>query len=296
MNKTLHFNKKALAWKSPLILTLILCKAGLGQDGLIDPKSSTMYSNTWQNLVVQSNSRSCDVTTGTQRGQFRGTGTRYLIPFQVSLANVGDADWSFVGQNNTCLGTTNQLKYFSKFTPIYQFGTNHGNGIAPTYKDYYFLTNSQQYWFDAGPSSHPTTHYITKGWTDMYSSGTNGNWADMTGLPSGEYAIEITANPENLYPEPNDVEDDNAWVSVELDWTNKRFRGLTSKTLSSGWTFSNKRLYGINGPITVSGGLYQASGTNAHFGLTGTTIAITGGQITVGSSGKFTARAFHTYP
>lgn len=44
---------------------------------------------------------------------------------------------------------------------------------------------------------------ITVGWSDLYDWDVEGNWIDVTGLPSGEYMLEIEVNPEHVIQEGN---------------------------------------------------------------------------------------------
>lgn len=42
---------------------------------------------------------------------------------------------------------------------------------------------------------------IQVGWSDIYDGGLPGQWIDITGVPAGEYDLEITINPEHIIDE-----------------------------------------------------------------------------------------------
>lgn len=56
---------------------------------------------------------------------------------------------------------------------------------------------------------------ISAGWADVYSSGLDGQWVDITGLPSGTYVLETEVNAERFYKE-SDYTNNRAWVDVTI--------------------------------------------------------------------------------
>lgn len=44
---------------------------------------------------------------------------------------------------------------------------------------------------------------ISTGWSDIYDAGLEGQWIDITGLPSGNYVFEVEVNPLRLVVETN---------------------------------------------------------------------------------------------
>src|SRR6185503_7713348 len=46
---------------------------------------------------------------------------------------------------------------------------------------------------------------ISIGWADVYSRNTQGQWADATGLPSGQYWLEDVADPYNRIQESDET-------------------------------------------------------------------------------------------
>lgn len=65
-------------------------------------------------------------------------------------------------------------------------------------------------------------HYLTcdvqgiaKGWADEYHWALDGQWVDVTGLPSGEYVLEAEVNAEHVYEESS-YENNRAWETVHI--------------------------------------------------------------------------------
>jgi Lysyl oxidase len=42
---------------------------------------------------------------------------------------------------------------------------------------------------------------LSKGWTDRYGKSLDGQWVDITGLPAGNYVLEVEVNAERLFGE-----------------------------------------------------------------------------------------------
>ena len=55
----------------------------------------------------------------------------------------------------------------------------------------------------ANPSASYTcsNQGIQAGWADVYSSNLSGQWVDITGVPAGNYVLEIIMDPMNLIDE-----------------------------------------------------------------------------------------------
>jgi hypothetical protein len=71
-----------------------------------------------------------------------------------------------------------------------------------------------------------TTIGLSVGWGDRYSSATNYQWIDITGLKNGRYRLTATADPANWFFETNDANNST--------WTDLRIRGGTVSVLASG--------------------------------------------------------------
>jgi len=91
------------------------------------------------------------------------------------------------------------------------------NGVGPVVSTHdkisYALVDSTAY-NTSLPGAPPSRHYdstndpllgISVGWADIYSRTTHGQWADATGLPSGQYWLEVIADPYNRIQESNET-------------------------------------------------------------------------------------------
>lgn len=56
---------------------------------------------------------------------------------------------------------------------------------------------------------------ISRGWADSYSSRLDGQWIDITGMPAGNYFLEVEVNAEHLFTETNYANNSSA-VPVKL--------------------------------------------------------------------------------
>ncbi len=72
-----------------------------------------------------------------------------------------------------------------------------------------------------------TTMGLSVGWGDRYSSATNYQWVDITGLKNGRYRLTATADPVNWFIEGNDANNST--------WTDLRIRGGSVSVLASGF-------------------------------------------------------------
>jgi len=112
---------------------------------------------------------------------------------------VGAVDW-YVGNPNgnpafvwaPCHGHYHFNDYMQ-----YRLLDSAGNLVAPGYKVGFCLTDSLR----GDPNANPTPKYhcglqgIQKGWADVYTAATSGQWVDITGVPDGYYILEQTVNP-----------------------------------------------------------------------------------------------------
>jgi hypothetical protein len=71
------------------------------------------------------------------------------------------------------------------------------------------------------PSAAPAPKYdcdaqgIQAGWSDVYDSGLEGQWIDITGVPAGNYTLEVTMNPDRVLLEA-DYTNNTATVPVVI--------------------------------------------------------------------------------
>jgi hypothetical protein len=72
--------------------------------------------------------------------------------------------------------------------------------------------------FSERPSNGYTCAFqgITAGWGDRYGSELDGQWVDITDLPSGDYTLVVTVNAARKIPEAHDVEADVVALPVRV--------------------------------------------------------------------------------
>jgi hypothetical protein len=150
------------------------------------------------------------------------TGTRRLLRFDTATANVGTGDlvvgsptagvcfqWSQCHQHYHFLG-------FSNYTLYEQDGTT----VAATgHKQSFCLEDVEQY--QAAPAPDPADPFTCNdqglhvGWEDVYPADIDCQWVDITGVPPGDYLLEVAINTAGYLPESN-YANDTATVPVTI--------------------------------------------------------------------------------
>jgi hypothetical protein len=57
---------------------------------------------------------------------------------------------------------------------------------------------------------------LSSGWVDLYDRALDGQWVDVTGVPSGAYTLVVTVNAGGLLPEADDRWPNTARVPVQI--------------------------------------------------------------------------------
>ena len=136
-----------------------------------------------------------------EEGVIGAYGWRRLMVFDVVIVNAGDGDL-VVGDrsdlNNPYAGAFYldpchghyHLKGFSEYRLLYQDGNEAKSG----HKQGFCFEDSFKF------SDHPSNGYhcgnqgITSGWGDWYYKQLVGQWIDVTGVPEGDYLLEVEIN------------------------------------------------------------------------------------------------------
>lgn len=93
-----------------------------------------------------------------------------------------------------------------------------GDILATGGKVSFCLIDIAQYDSNAGPSQYHscgTTQGITAGWSDVYSRGLSNQWINITGIPDGNYWLEVIVDPENQLLE-SDESNNTTIIEVEI--------------------------------------------------------------------------------
>jgi hypothetical protein len=155
-----------------------------------------------------------------QEGCVDAPGVRRLLSFSTQTANIGGSD-IVLGDPTT--------------TPGFEFAACHGHFHFEGYADYQLLdatgavaaTGHKQAFclLDSEPvgiAGAPTTprfhcgfQGIQRGWSDVYGSGLDCQWVDITNVPEGDYTLRIRINPDRVIQEA-DYTNNIADVSVHI--------------------------------------------------------------------------------
>lgn len=156
-----------------------------------------------------------------EEGCVEQIGPRRLLRFSTYAPNVGAADF-IVGSpqldpESFEWAVCHQHWHFSGFAD-YRLLDARGLTIASGHKPAFALMDLAPWIVDAGPSTYPLedgTQGISAGWADAYVSQLDCQWVDITGVPAGDYQLEITINPDARVEESNHA-DNTLRVDVTL--------------------------------------------------------------------------------
>lgn len=167
-----------------------------------------------------------DTSCAVLEGCVGGSGVRQLLRFTSTSINQGKVD--LVGQNpltnphryefGECHGHYH-AKQFAKYTLL----DDMGKVVLKGQKLAYCAEDSTQRLFssDINCSKKYTCEDqgIQAGWADTYAWGLDCSWLDVTGLPAGNYAVELIFNPDRVMKEASyDNNIVTGWVAIPKNW------------------------------------------------------------------------------
>jgi hypothetical protein len=177
-----------------------------------------------------------DVSCALEEMCVGGSGDRRLLHFSTITPNVGEGDF-IVGSPDLEpekfeWGACHGHWHFKDFAS-YRLLDADMQVVATGHKMSFALIDLAQYWEDAGPRKYPLadgTQGITLGWADVYNWGLDCQWVDITGVPSGDYVLEVSINPAEQVEEitfDNNIalipvtitDEDTGMPSVPKAWT-----------------------------------------------------------------------------
>jgi len=177
-------------------------------------------------------------------------GTRRLIRFDTQTENQGTADLFFGSPANNPLfvwAPCHAHYHFQNYMS-YRLRDAQGNLAAIGLKVGFCMLDS----FRWDPNAPPSGKYncgnqgIQTGWGDLYNSTLDGQWIDITGLPDGNYTIELEVNPQGIIQ--------------ESDYSNN----ITTVPISIGNPFAPPLNDNFASAGTLSGGFSSEPGTTAN--------------------------------
>jgi hypothetical protein len=136
-----------------------------------------------------------------------GTGVRKLLRFDTRTPNIGTGDLT-LGDPRASGGSftwsaCHQHYHFNGYANYRLLG-NGGQVVATGHKQAFCLLDLDPNSPNAGePKYHCLNQGISAGWADIYSKYLDCQWIDITGVPSGNYTLEVSINPGHSFQESN---------------------------------------------------------------------------------------------
>lgn len=147
-------------------------------------------------------------------------GTRRLLQFGTETRNIGTADLFLgnpAGNPAFVFDSCHGHYHFNDFAE-YRLLNLNGVQVATGNKVGFCLLDYHAWDPNANPSSvyDCANQGIQRGWADVYSSSLPCQWIDITGLPPGDYIIEMEIDPENRIAE-TDENNNLTRIPVRID-------------------------------------------------------------------------------
>jgi hypothetical protein len=134
-------------------------------------------------------------------------GTRTIIRFSTETENSGTADLYFGNPANNPLFVWAPCHAHYHFQNYMSYRLRDANGqiVALGLKVGFCILDVFRWKSGSANNAKYTcsNQGIQVGWGDLYDSTLDGQWIDITGLPPGNYTIEIEANPQGIIQESN---------------------------------------------------------------------------------------------
>ncbi|MEW5852683.1 MAG: lysyl oxidase family protein [Myxococcota bacterium] len=134
----------------------------------------------------------------------RGRGARRLLRFKTTTPNLGNADLVMgdpEGNARFEYSSCHEHYHFRGYAN-YRLLDLDGNDVVTGRKQAFCLEDVDQLSPDAGPARFTCDNQgISAGWADTYHQALDCQWVDITGVPGGNYQLEVSVNPERIIPE-----------------------------------------------------------------------------------------------
>ncbi len=176
------------------------------------------------NSVISENS--CAIFEGC----VAGPGRRKLLRFDGVIQNLGDQDF-YLGEPSdnplfvysSCHGHYHlkaAMRYelidpVSKHAVSTNYGEMPGAVAATGHKQGFCMIDMIQVAGNKDPQFTCSNQGLTSGWADVYDSGLDCQWVDVTEVPAGDYLLRISVNPDGILPE-SDKTNNSVEVPVTL--------------------------------------------------------------------------------
>lgn len=168
-------------------------------------------------------SESCAVFEGC----IRGTGQRKLLRFDGIIQNLGDEDFVLGAPwDEPDLYTYSACHGHYHLREAMAYELLHKDTLEPVilngeavvgHKQGFCMIDMRKISSSAGPATYTCEFQgLSSGWADVYSSGLDCQWIDVTGVPAGDYYVRITVNPGGSLYEA-DVHNNSAIVPYTIE-------------------------------------------------------------------------------
>ena len=192
-------------------------------------------------------------------------GTRTIIRFNTETENSGTASLFFGNPANNPLFVWAPCHAHYHFQNYMSYRLRDANGnIAAIGLKVGFCILDVFRWSPSAPNNalySCTDQGIQVGWGDLYDSTLDGQWIDITGLPAGNYTIEIEANPQGIIQEANYS---NNITTVPIAIGNP-----TAPPLNDNFASSQALLGGFSSVAGVTSNATKEAGEPNHAGNSG---------------------------
>jgi hypothetical protein len=133
-------------------------------------------------------------------------GLRKLMRVDVGMANIGKGDLvigSPEDRPDLFVWSPCHQHYHMKTMVKYRLLNLNYTKVTKARKQAFCLRDNYPYTSTAGASSGYTCGYqgITAGWEDVYDQALDCQYIDVTGVPPGQYYLEVTVNPFQVVDE-----------------------------------------------------------------------------------------------
>lgn len=148
-------------------------------------------------------------------GCVTGSGMRDLLRFDTEVMNVGGSD----------------LFFGKPVEPLFEYDACHQHSHLGGFVRYELFKNDELMlegkkegfcimdWMRSSGDETPVYDCdyqgLSAGWSDLYDRSLDCQWLDVTGLPSGDYVLRVTVNPEGRYEEA-ETSNNSAEIEVTL--------------------------------------------------------------------------------
>jgi len=136
-------------------------------------------------------------------------GSRRLLKFDTVIGNIGNLDlWVGVpSADNPWFEWSPAHGHYHVLGVAEYRLVDVGGTVVTAHKQAFCLMDSAAIDGATGGKYYCGNQGITAGWADVYGRYLDCQWVDITGVPAGDYTLEIEVNPEGRFQESDGAND-----------------------------------------------------------------------------------------